>query len=160
MADRFIFKHRRGTTEQWVASNDIIYDGEIVVEKSNDGYTHLKVGDGTKKFNELPYMNIPGYALVTKKISIELPAANWEGTSSPYSQTVEIADITENSKVDLQVTPEQLTWLQDEEISFVAKNENGLSVVIYAIGEKPTVDFTAQSNLGVIQATISETTDK
>lgn len=160
MANRFIYKHRRGTTEQWATSDSIIYDGEIVVEKSNDGYIHLKVGDGTKKFSELPYMNIPGYALVTKKISIELPSANWEGNSSPYSQTVEIADITENSKVDLQVTPEQLSWLQDAEISLVAKNENGLYVVVYAIGEKPTVDFTAQSDLGVIQATISETTNQ
>ena len=59
MANRFIYKHRRGTTEQWATSDSIIYDGEIVVEKSNDGYIHLKVGDGTKKFSELPYMNIP-----------------------------------------------------------------------------------------------------
>lgn len=160
MANRFILKHRRGTEQQWSTSNVIIYDGEIVVEKSEDGYTRLKVGDGTKKFSELPYMNMPGYALVTKKISIELPAANWDGTSSPYSQIVEIADITENSKIDLQVTPEQLTWLQDQEISLIAKNENGLSVVIYAIGEKPTIDFTVQSDFGAIQATISETTYK
>lgn len=160
MATKYIIKHRRGTTEQWEESDEIIYDGEIVVEKSDDGYIRLKIGDGIRKFSELPYMNIPGYALVTKKINIELPAANWEGTSSPYSQTVEVADITENSKIDLQVTPEQLTWLQDQEISLVAKNENGLSVVIYAIGEKPTADFTAQSDLGAIQCTILETTDR
>lgn len=160
MANKFILKHRRGTTEQWSTSDAIIYDGEIVVEKSDDGHTRLKVGDGTKKFSELPYMNMPGYALVTKKINIELPTANWAGSSSPYSQIVEIADITENSKIDLQVTPEQLTWLQDQEISLVAKNDNGSSVIIYAIGEKPTVDFTVRSDLGAIQATISETTDK
>ena len=157
---KFILKHRRGTTEQWLTSDTIIYDGEIVVEKSDDGYARLKVGDGTKKFSELPYMNMPGYALVTKKTNIELPAANWMGSSSPYSQTVEIVDITENSKIDLQVTPDQLTWLQDQEISLVAKNDNGSSVIIYAIGEKPTVDFTVQSDLGTIQVTISETTDK
>lgn len=160
MANKFILKHRRGTTEQWLTSDAIIYDGEIVVEKSDDGYTRLKVGDGTKKFSELPYMNMPGYALVTKKTNIELPSANWVGSSSPYSQTVEIVDITENSKIDLQVTPEQLTWLQDQEISLVAKNDNGSSVIIYAIGEKPTADFTEQSDLGAIQATISEVTDK
>lgn len=156
---KFILKHRRGSTEQWSKSDEIIHDGEIVVEKSNDGYTRLKVGDGTKKFSELPYMNIPGYALVTKKISIELPAENWKGASSPYSQTVEIVDITENSKIDIQLTPEQLTWLQDEEISLTTKNENG-NVTVYAIGYKPSVDFTEQSDLGAIQATISETTDK
>lgn len=157
---QYIVCHRRGNTEQWKASDIIICDGEIVVEKCDDGYVRLKVGDGTKTFSELPYMNMPGYALETKKTSIELPAENWEGSSSPYSQTVEIADITENSKIDLQVTPEQLTWLQDQEISLVAKNENGLSVVIYAIGEKPAADFTAQSDLGTIQITISETVDR
>ena len=159
MANKFILKHRRGSTEQWVESDAIIYDGEIVVEKSDDGYTRLKVGDGTKRFSELPYMNMPGYALVTKKISIELPSTNWEGSSSPYSQTVEIADITENSKIDIQLTPEQLTWLQDEEISLITKNENG-NITVYAIGYKPSIDFTVQSDLGAIQATISETTDK
>ena len=157
MANKFILKHRRGSTEQWVESDAIIYDGEIVVERSDDGYTRLKVGDGTKRFSELPYMNMPGYALVTKKISIELPSTNWEGSSSPYSQTVEIADITENSKIDIQLTPEQLTWLQDEEISLTTKNENK-NVTVYAIGYKPSVDFTVQSDLGAIQATISETT--
>ena len=159
MANKFILKHRRGTTEQWLTSDAIIYDGEIVVEKSDGGYTRLKVGDGTKRFSELPYMNMPGYALVTKKIIIELLSSNWEGNSSPYSQVVEIADITENSKIDIQLTPEQLTWLQDEEISLTTKNENK-NVTVYAIGYKPSVDFTVQSYLGAIQATISETTDK
>lgn len=28
MADRFIYKHRRGTTEQWATSDSIIYDGD------------------------------------------------------------------------------------------------------------------------------------
>lgn len=158
---RYIVCHRRGSTSQWEAASDlIIRDGEIVIEKCDDGYMRLKVGDGTKTFSELSYMNIPGYALVTKKATIELPIANWEGSSSPYSQVVQIDGIKENSKIDLQVTPEQLSWLQDQEISLIAKNENGLSVVIYAIGEKPTVDFTTQSDLGAIQATISETTDK
>ena len=157
---KYIVQHRRGTTKDWANSDIVLRDGEIGIEKCTDGYTRLKIGDGVSKYNQLPYMNTVGYALVIKKINIELPAANWEGTSSPYSQTVEIEGITGNSKIDLQVTPEQLTWLQDQEISFVAKNENGLSVVIYAIGEKPTADFTAQSDLGVIQATISETTDQ
>ena len=157
---KFITCHRRGKTEDWKNFTGKIYDGEIILEESDDGYTRLKVGKNGKSFSDLPYINIPGYALVTKKAIIKLPAANWEGSTSPYSQVVQIDGIKENSKIDLQVTPEQLTWLQDQEISLIAKNENGLSAVIYAIGEKPTVDFTEQSDLGAIQATISETTYK
>lgn len=153
MANQVILKHRRGTTEQWEQKSDtVIYDGEIVVEKSGDGYTRLKVGDGIKKYSELPYMNLPGYAAVIKKIYIELLASGWSGEQSPYSQEVVIDGITANSQIDLQVTPEQLTELQDNEISLVATNDNG-SVVIWAIGDKPTSDYT-------IQATVSETTDK
>ena len=62
--NKFIYKHRRGTTEQWATSDAIIYDGEIVVEKSDDGYTRLKVGDGTKKFSELPLIN--GASIIPK----------------------------------------------------------------------------------------------
>lgn len=157
---RFITCHRRGKTEQWNNFSGKIYDGEIILEESDDGYTRLKVGKNGKSFSELPYINIPGYALATKKFTIELPAINWEGSVSPYSQVVDIDGVTPNSKIDLQATPEQLAWLQDQEISFVVKNEDGNSVVVYAIGDKPTEDFTAQSGLGAIQCTISEITDK
>lgn len=157
---RFITCHRRGKTEQWNNFSGKIYDGEIILEESDDGYTRLKVGKGGKSFSELPYISIPGYALVAKRVNIELPATNWEGSVSPYSQMVDIDGITPNSKIDLQATPEQLAWLQDQEISFVVKNEDGNSVVVYAIGDKPTEDFTAQSDLGAIQCTISEITDK
>ena len=156
---KYIVQHRRGTTQEWKNSDVVLRDGEIGIEKSTDGYTRLKIGDGVSKYTQLPYMNTVGYALVMKKFSIELFASNWEGDSSPYSQAVDVLDITANSKIDLQVTPQQLAWLQDEEISLTTKNEDG-NLIVYAIGAKPTVDFTARSDLGAIQATISETTDK
>ena len=156
---KYIVQHRRGSSEQWADSNVVLYDGEIGIEQSDDGYTRLKIGDGIHKYSQLPYANTPGYAAVIKKATIELLSDSWIGSTSPYSQRVNISNITENSKVDLQVTPKQLTWLQDQEISLIAKNDNK-TIVIYAIGEKPSIDFTTQSDLGAIQATISETTDK
>ena len=53
---RFIYKHRRGTTEQWEDSNVILYEGEIGVEKSNHGYTRFKIGQGVSKYNQVPYI--------------------------------------------------------------------------------------------------------
>lgn len=155
---KYIIQHRRGTTEQWANNPDIVpRDGELVIEYCDDGYTRLKVGDGVSTYAQLGYLNTPGAALVTRRINIELPMDNWVGDSSLYSQTIEIADITENSKIDLQLTPEQLVWMQDEEIAFTTKNDDGI-VTVYAIGIKPTVNFTVGSELGPIQATISETT--
>lgn len=153
----YIVKHRGGNEDSLNAYTGIIYDRELIIERSNDGYTRFKVGDGTTLYADLPYLNIVGYASVVRRVNIELLAANWEGDASPYYQTVEIANITENSKIDLQPTPEQLSWMMDEEIYFTTKNTDG-SVVVYAIGEKPTEDFAVDSNLGSLQATISETT--
>ena len=70
---RFIYKHRRGTTEQWESSNVILYEGEIGIEKSNDGYTRFKIGDGVSKYNQLPYANTPHQSLVEYAKKTEIP---------------------------------------------------------------------------------------
>ena len=153
---RYITQHRRGTSEQWdTASDTVILDGEIVIEQSSDGYTRLKVGNGISTYAELPYMNIPGSAIITKKTSIELPISNWVGDTTPYSQVVDISDITNNSKVDLQLSVEQLSFIQEKKINLVTVNAGG-TITVYAIGGKPNKDFTVGSELGSIQVTITE----
>jgi hypothetical protein len=155
---QYLVQHRRGTTEEWIAKADLVpRDGEIVIEKCADGYTRLKIGDGVNTFAHLPYLNMPGAALVTRRVVIELRSDSWIEDGDVFYQTITIADITENSKVDLQLTPSQLVWTQDEEIAFTTKNDNGI-VTVYAIGGKPLSDFTEESELGAMQATISETT--
>ena len=65
----------------------------------------------------------------------------WEGFDSLYSQVVACNGVNANSKLDLQPTPNQIVELQDAEISLMATNNNGV-VTVYAIGDKPTVDYT------------------
>lgn len=79
---------------------------------------------------------------------IALLAANWEGNESPYSQVVEIPGVTEYSQVDLTPSVEQLTIFHEKDLTFVTENEGG-TVTIYAIGQKPENDYE-------IQATIKE----
>jgi hypothetical protein len=79
---------------------------------------------------------------------VELLAANWVGTSSHYSQVVEIDGVTENSQVDLTPSIEQLVTFYDKDLGFVTENEDGV-VTVYAIGQKPENDYT-------IQVTITE----
>jgi hypothetical protein len=79
---------------------------------------------------------------------VELLTANWVGTSSPYSQVVEIEGVTENSQVDLTPSIEQLVTFYDKDLGFVTENEDGV-VTVYAIGQKPENDYT-------IQVTITE----
>lgn len=78
--------------------------------------------------------------------TITLRAANWSGNSNPWSQEVEItadANIGISSKLDPQPTAQQIVSMQNEETSIMLSNEGG-HVVAYAIGNKPTVDYTMQ----------------
>ena len=150
MAIKYIYAHRRGTTEQWYSSDIIPYDGELVIEKDGN-LTRFKIGDGVNTYANLKYVNLPGCAVITKKIEISLLASNWEGTKSPYSQVITIDDVTANSKIDLQPSADQLVQLYSNETSLIVANDNKV-ITVYAIGTKPTTDY-------VIQATLSETID-
>lgn len=79
---------------------------------------------------------------------VELLAANWIGSSSPYSQVVEIEGVTENSQIDLTPSIEQLVVFYEKDLGFVTENEDGV-VTVYAIGQKPENDY-------IIQVTITE----
>jgi hypothetical protein len=82
-----------------------------------------------------------GGADAPKLTTITMPASGWQGSSNPYSQVVACNGVNANSKLDLQPTPAQIVQLQDAEISLMATNNNGV-VTVYAIGNKPTVNYT------------------
>ena len=81
---------------------------------------------------------------------VNLPAANWIGTSSPYSQVVTIEGTTENTQVDLTPSIEQLVTFYDKDLGFVTENEDGV-VTIYAIGQKPENDYTIQVTMTEVE---------
>ena len=80
--------------------------------------------------------------------NVDLIAANWVGSKSPYSQVVTIEGVTEYSQVDLTPSIDQLVTFYDKDLCFVTENEDGV-ITVYAIGQKPENDYT-------IQATITE----
>ena len=69
---------------------------------------------------------------------------------SRYGQVVNVnnAVITPNSKVDLQLSSEQMVIFYEKDLAFVAENDNGV-VTIYCIGNIPENNYT-------IQATVTE----
>lgn len=75
--------------------------------------------------------------------NVTLLASGWIGDKSPYAQVVNIPGITENSQVDLTPSVEQLTIFHQKDLAFVTENEDGV-VTVYAIGDKPTNDYTMQ----------------
>lgn len=79
---------------------------------------------------------------------VTLTASGWVGNVSPYSQVVTITGVTENSQVDLTPNIQQLAVFYEKDLAFVTENEGGI-VTVYAIGQKPSNDYT-------IQVTITE----
>jgi hypothetical protein len=82
-------------------------------------------------------------AIKPKCTAITLPASNWTGDANPWSQVVTVNGVTSNSKVDLQPTAVQIVDLQNNEITLILQNDNGV-VTAWAIGNKPTKDYTMQ----------------
>ena len=82
-------------------------------------------------------------------------ADNWEAENvednngniigSRYGQQVNVnnAVITPNSKVDLQISSEQMVIFYEKDLAFVAENEEGV-VTIYCIGNIPENNYTIQ----------------
>lgn len=83
-------------------------------------------------------------SLKPKCTTITLSASAWTGDTNPYSQVITINGIDVNSKVDLQPTAYQIVEMQNNDIALMAENDNGV-VTVYAIGGKPTVDYTMQA---------------
>ena len=76
--------------------------------------------------------------------SVELLANEWvSGGENLWSQVVEISGVTPNSQIDLTPSVEQLAVFHNKDIAFVAGNNGGV-VTVYAIGQKPTNDYTMQ----------------
>ena len=81
------------------------------------------------------------------KIStITLPAANWKNAESPFFQTVEVAGISEASKIDIQPNKEQVAQFCVDGTMLHIENDGGIATA-YAIGTKPAEDLTLQVTL-------------
>lgn len=84
--------------------------------------------------------------------SVTLSANAWAGEGGHYHQVVDVPDVTPHTKVDLQPNSEQLAEFHYKVLSFVAENNYGV-VTVYAIGDKPTGDYTIQVTKTEVEGT-------
>ena len=87
--------------------------------------------------------NINAQPLVTT-VNITLPAANWAGTASPYTQGVTVTGGTATSQVDVQANAVAIQQMLDVCTNAIYIANNGGTFTAYAVGEKPAADLTVQ----------------
>ena len=104
--------------------------------------------DSNKVFAELyKYIEQGGITpKVARIVNVTILADKWVGSSSPYSQVVTVDGATKYSQVDLTPDAEQLAIFHNKDLAFVTENENGV-ITVYAIGQKPTNDYTMQATV-------------
>ena len=85
-------------------------------------------------------------ATPAKIASVTLLASAWTGSDNLHSQVVSIDGVTQYSKIDLLPSVEQLAIFHNKDVAFVTENEDGV-VTVYAIGDKPTLDYTMQVSI-------------
>lgn len=119
--------------------------------KGKDGYTPQRGVDYYTEEDVREIVNSVMDRLRPARIGyVSLPASNWVGDTSPFSQVVSIDGVTPNDQVDLTPSVEQLAVFHEKDLGFVTENDDGV-VTVYAIGQKPENDYT-------IQVTITEVT--
>lgn len=114
---------------------------------SNDAPAHMEIEyvmDAKKYIDSV--IGTGGGAAPAKITWITLLASAWKGADSLYSQVITVDGVTPYSKVDLLPSVEQLAIFYNKDVTFVTENEGGV-VTVYAIGEKPALDYSMQAQI-------------
>ena len=121
------------------------YRGNTTVSNDAGAWMELEYVMDAKKYIDSLVKAPPAWLT-----NVTLKASAWAGSNSLYSQVVTIPGITEYSKVDLLPSVEQLAIFFNKNVSFVTENDGGV-VTVYAIGDKPMLDYTMQAQITEVE---------
>lgn len=116
---------------------------------SNDGWAHMDLAylmDAKKYIASLLANGEYVAGSPVRVANVTLYASKWTGSASSYSQVVDIPGVTEYSQVDLKPSVAQMAIFHEKDLAFVTENDGG-TVTVYAIGDKPTNDYTIQVSI-------------
>lgn len=153
---KFLYKHRRGTTSDWANKGDEIipFEGEIVIELDEVNNLHkLKIGDGVHAYSALKYLQA-GDEIVTQVLAKTTPrivtvnlTTNWTMVAdNEYSQVIDLDNITEHSRLDLQPSADMFAEFKQLGLLFITENNNGI-ITVYSVGNMPTKAYTMQATI-------------
>ena len=166
MAIRYIVQHRYGTTAEWqqavaeaqAKGEELIpLKGEFTVELDSNLKHRLKIGDGVTPYQQLKYISVDDFIFeetAPKIIKISLLADDWQkdpdGSIRYYQEVLGLQNVTANTQLTLQPSPEQLEIFHDKNLAFTTKTTtvNGVtSIKVCSIGDIPDDDYEIQATM-------------
>lgn len=143
------------STEQYALYEDL--QNHISDTNNPHGVTKEQVGLGNvdnTSDEDKPVSTLQQQAIDACKGKVEtvaLPAASWVGSGvGPFVQTVTIAGVTANSKVDVQPSAAVYEILLDSGAGFLQIENDGGELTAMVIGGKPAEDMILQVTVGVV----------
>lgn len=136
-------KHKRDTSANWTAKDPVLLDGEIIIVETANGGVRKKVGDGTKKYSQLPFDDEVIYnTLAAKSTSTNatLMAAGW---STEGTQILQISGITEGQNGTIGLATDATTEQFDAAVAARLRigAQSAGTITIVAEGTTPTVNI-------------------
>lgn len=138
-------KLKRDTSANWTTADPVLLDGEIIIVDTASGDVRKKVGDGTKKYSQLPFDDEEVLNAIGDKsdpsgsVSVTLTAAGW----SDNQQTISVTGLTANQNGSIglaqSATSEQIDAARKACMYVCAQSAGSLTIA--AKDDVPTVDI-------------------
>lgn len=138
-----------GTTAEWIADDIVIGDGEIALERTEEGVLLIKVGNGVDQYGDLPYLTLSAFG----------SDYSWRVAGSVTSggtRTAPDHPIQVNVRVDFAPSPGTATLVvQGIEVGATANGGNGQMVTMMSGIVPPNATYSINWS-GVSLITVTE----
>lgn len=128
-------KTKRDTSANWTSKDPVLLDGEIIIVDTASGETRFKIGDGTKKYSQLPFQDETVRTLIDAKATKDVVTTSANGLMSSADKTKlnnieEGANktIVDSSLSSTSINPVQNKIIQNE-ISIIKTDLGDINVI-------------------------------
>ena len=101
------FKLRRATDPEWLAANPVLLEGEPAYSTNSN---LLKIGDGSRPWSQLPYINTAGVAGISGQIGVPTNMTVSAYLIPPVGSTKNGPEITLSTAPSPVLSPGQLVF--------------------------------------------------
>lgn len=81
-------KNKRDTSANWTSKDPVLLNGELIIVDTASGETRFKIGDGTKKYSQLPFQDE-----ILRNSKVDLDAGVYTATASSTDGIVYTATV-------------------------------------------------------------------